>query len=221
MLWICCRLACSHDSSSGESGLVVASWEGTLRTTGCRATSESQLLQKWVVLWSCLGETGREMDLGGQMVFSLPVFIAPCTLITASAVPVFHVYHMLNNTVLTGDCSSQTNYSQGWLMLQSVCKTSLSVWCLKVFYQQDICHIQRSCFQPAERTYCKLETSAYEGICMIIAFFCIFYLLCVERHFSMHPVVETLPELSKWALILLLTKNRCSHQISHVSLFIP
>lgn len=31
--------------------------------------------------------------------------------------------------------------------------------------------------------YCKLETSDYEGICMIIVFFCIFYLLCVEKTF--------------------------------------
>lgn len=31
--------------------------------------------------------------------------------------------------------------------------------------------------------YCKLEASAYEGVFMMIIFFCIFYLLCVEKPF--------------------------------------
>lgn len=45
------------------------------------------------------------------------------------------------------------------------------------------CHGAHLHFQPAQPMDCKLETSDYEGVCLVIIFLCMLYLLWVESTF--------------------------------------
>ena len=131
-----CRLALDRDSSGGGRTLVVASWGGTLWVVAVEQCL-SQFLQRQSGLCCDLGwaRLAERRSLWPNGACSRAVSLARHSPVAASTVPDLPTLHMLNNAVLTGGCSSQTNFYQDWLLLQLVCERSLSVWCLKAFYQ--------------------------------------------------------------------------------------